>query len=147
MNKHKKPLVIYIGIGAVVILLNVVAWNSTAFCDAYIETVFPLWVNTYGRLTGLVPFSVGEIMLVLGVVLVGLAAMVWIVWLVARIINRRKRVACEPPVGCSRIICRICRGFYLFFAWTFLSVCFVMTLNCFILYHASTFSEVYFDCI
>lgn len=79
MNKHKKPLVIYIGIGAVVILLNVVAWNSTAFCDAYIETVFPLWVNTYGRLTGLVPFSVGEIMLVLGVVLVGLAAMVWIV--------------------------------------------------------------------
>lgn len=145
MNKHKKPLVIYIGIGAVVILLNVVAWNSTAFCDAYIETVFPLWVNTYGRLTGLVPFSVGEIMLVLGVVLVGLAAMVWIVWLVARIINRRKRVACEPPVGCSRIICRICRGFYLFFAWTFLSVCFVMTLNCFILYHASTFSEVYFE--
>ncbi len=145
MNKYKKPLVIYIGIGAVVILLNVVAWNSTAFCDAYIETVFPLWVNTYGRLTGLAPFSVGEIMLVLGVVLVALAAVVWIMWLVARFVNRRKRAACEPPVGCSTIICRMCRGFYLFFAWIFLSVCLVMTLNCFILYHASTFSEVYFE--
>lgn len=145
MNKHKKPLVIYIGIGAVVILLNVVAWNSTAFCDAYIETVFPLWVNTYGRLTGLVPISVGEIMLVLGVVLVALAAVVWIVWLVARIVNRRKRAACEPSVGGSTAICSLCRGFYLFFAWTLLIVCLVMTLNCFILYHASTFSAVYFE--
>lgn len=153
MNKIKKPLLIYIGIGAVVILLNIVAWNSTAFCDAYIETVFPLWVNTYGRLTGLVPFSVGEIMLVLGVVLVELAAVLWIVWLVAAIVGkraqeRRDRDECGAEDGrrsVTKIICRGIRRFYLFFAWTFLVVCLVMTLNCFILYHASTFSEVYFE--
>lgn len=36
------------------------------------------------------------------------------------------------------------RGFFRFFAWTLLSVCLIMTLNCLILYHASTFSEHYF---
>ncbi len=166
MNKLKKPLMIYIGIGAVVILLNVVAWNSTAFCDAYIEYVFPIWVNTYGRLTGLVPFSVGEIMLVLGLVLVELAAVLWTVWVVAAIAGRRAKAGRGQSVagcghagdeqkvgrrgkghakrGAATMICRGIRGFYLFFAWTFLIVCLVMTLNCFILYHASTFSEVYF---
>lgn len=134
MNKLKKPLVIYIGIGAVVILLNVVAWNSTAFCDAYIENVFPIWVNTYGRLTGLAPFSVGEVMLALGVVLVVLAAVLWVPWIVAKIARG----------GIAKVICKISRGFYLFFAWTLLIVSLIMTLNCFILYHASTFSEVYF---
>ena len=99
MNKHKKPLVIYIGIGAVVILLNVVAWNSTAFCDAYIKTVFPLWVNTYGRLTGLAPFSVGEVMLALGVVLVVLALVLWAPWIVASIVSHRKRAGADLHGG------------------------------------------------
>lgn len=113
------------GIGAVVILLNVIAWNSTAFCDYYIAVIFPVWVNTYGRLTGLAPFSVGEIMLALGVILTALAAVLWILAFVKRL---RRGI----------------RKFYLFYAWTFLIVCLVMTLNCFILYHASTFSETYF---
>lgn len=151
MNKLKKPLVIYIGIVAVVILLNVVAWNSTAFCDAYIEKVFPIWVNTYGRLTGLVPFSVGEVMLALGVVLVVLASVLWVPWIAAKIVRHRKMAGGEQqggksaaPTGIAMVICKMTGGFYLFFAWTLLSVSLVMTLNCFILYHASTSSEVYF---
>lgn len=39
---------------------------------------------------------------------------------------------------------RFLKGFYGFFAWILLAVCLIMTLNCFILYHASTFSEKYF---
>lgn len=109
-----------------VVLLNAVAWNSTAFCDAYITYVFPIWVNTYGRLTGLFSFSVGEILLGAGVVLVVLAAgllPVILVW-------RQKR--------------RFLKGFYTFFRWVLLMVSLVMTLNCTILYHASTFSAKYF---
>ena len=147
---HKKPLIIYCGIGAVVILLNVVAWNSTAFCDTYIEYVFPIWVNTYGRLTGLVPFSVGEIMLLLAVVLAVLAAVLWIPWLAVSVKNKRAAACAQETCGegtagleTTAVICRIVKGFYLFFAWTFLIVCLIMTLNCTILYHASTFSEVY----
>ncbi len=121
-----KKLLVYIGIGITVLLLNVIAWNSTAFCDAYIKYIFPIWVNTYGRLTGLVPFSVGEIMLGLAVVLAVLALVLWL-----------------PSV----IFKQIRRGiawFYKFVAWTVLIVSLVMTLNCFILYHATTFSVTYF---
>jgi hypothetical protein len=38
----------------------------------------------------------------------------------------------------------ICRKFYVFFAWVILAVCLIMTLNCFILYHATPLSEKYF---
>ena len=42
---------------AVSVVLNVIAWKSTAFCDWYTAHVFPIWENTYGRLTSLLPFS------------------------------------------------------------------------------------------
>lgn len=133
------------GVGAVTILLNVIAWNSTAFCDGYIRYVFPIWVNTYGRLTGLAPFSVGEILLCLAVVLVGLAAVLWLPWGIAALIAlHKKRTQKEAVCKRTAFIRLIIRRFYLFFAWTVNLVCLIMTLNCFILYHASTFSENYF---
>ncbi len=137
-KKHlNKWLILYISIGVIVSLLNLIAWNSTAFCDAYIAYVFPIWVNTYGRFTGLVPFSVGEILLGLGVLLVAVAGVLWIPWLVTAIVRKLRK---KPGRGAGRGF----RIFYLFFAWTLLIVCLIMTLNCFILYHASTFSENYF---
>lgn len=117
---------IYGFLAILIVLLNVIAWNSALFCDTYIKYVFPIWVNTYGRLTGLVPFSVGEIMLVLGVLLVAVAAVLWIFCLIK---SMRKWI----------------RLFYSFFAWTVLIVCMIMTLNCSVLYHATTFSEKYFQ--
>ena len=132
-----KWLILYMGIGVFVALLNVIAWNRTAFCDSYIAHIFPIWVNTYGRLTGLAPFSVGEILLGLGVLLVVLAGVLWIPWLVTAIVGKLRK---KPLSGAGRGL----RIFYLFFAWTLLIVCLIMTLNCFILYHAGTFSETYF---
>ena len=132
-NKWK---VVYLGILIIITILNVIAWNSTAFCDAYIAYIFPIWVNTYGRLTGLAPFSVGEIMLGLGVLLVVLAAVLWIPWVIAFLVRKLQG---------KKYTCRFFRYFYLFFVWTLLIVCLIMTLNCFILYHANTFSETYFE--
>lgn len=80
---------IYLFIMAVVAALNIIAWNSTAFCDAYIANIFPIWVNTYGRLTDLVPFSVGEIMLGLAVVLMALTAVLWIPALIWKKLRHR----------------------------------------------------------
>ncbi len=146
------------GIWVVTILLNVIAWNSAAFCDWYIKYVFPLWVNTYGRLTGLAPFSVGEILLVAGCVLVLVACVLWIPLVWRKFVFRQKKFAPyqkgavlqeekEKEAVCDRAasFCTGIRRFYLFFAWTFGIVCLVMTLNCFILYHASTFSQNYFQ--
>lgn len=137
--RKRKGLIIYTSIAFLVVLLNVIAWNSTGFCDAYIKYVFPVWVNTYGRLTALFPFSVGEILLGLGAVIAAAAVILALaaaaVWLAGRLGGKRKL---------WKGFMRFARRFYLFFAWTFLAVCLVMTLNCFILYHASTFSENYF---
>ncbi len=115
------------GIGAIgVILLNVTAWVNVEFCDWYIATIFPVWLNTYARLTSLVPFSIGEIMLVLAVLLTvfGIGFFVWNLC----VHGRYKKLL---------------RGYWISYAWVFLCVCYVMTCNCFIMYHASTFSDKY----
>lgn len=138
--KRRKGLICYIGILFITLLLNILAWSSNAFCDAYIANVFPIWVNTYGRITGLFSFSVGEGLIVAGVLLVTVAVLSGIVW------GSYKLVRVFQPVesaGSSRIDRWMWR-FYLFFAWTLLIVWLIMTLNCAILYHASTFSENYF---
>ena len=125
-RKHCTAKWIY-GIGvAVVILINVIAWQSVEFCDWYIAYVFPVWLNTYARLTSLVPFSVGEIMLALAVVftLFGIVIFIWNI------------VACRKY---KRILVKYGR----IYAWVGLVVCYVMTSNCFIMYHASSFSEKY----
>ncbi len=132
---RKKRWLIYISIMIFVVLLNVLAWNSRTFCDWYISKIFPLWVNTYGRLTGLLPFSVGEIMIVLGILLLAGAVLLGMLWIVTLLIR--------GPVW--KRIASFCKGYYAGFAWIFLGVCVIMTLNCFILYHASTFSEKYFS--
>ena len=65
-KSHKKSFRIYLSIVAVLLLLQVVAWSSRSLSDAYIDYIFPIWVNTYGRITGLFPFSVGEWLIVAG---------------------------------------------------------------------------------
>ena len=251
-KRVRKSGAVYLGIGALTIGLNAAAWNSAAFSDWYIANVFPIWVNTYGRITGLFPFSVGEFLLGAGVGLMAAALLLGAVWLgigavkmirfILRIPGRKrnnfireskaseresisegqaserksvskgeaseekasegdsvskgeasnkkaserdsvlddealesawspqkeaapgeetrdkasaphektlKAAAADggPAVNISRKRSRFAgftAGFYRFFAWTMLAVCLIMTLNCFILYHASTFSEHYF---
>ncbi|MCM1091273.1 MAG: DUF3810 domain-containing protein [Butyrivibrio sp.] len=125
--KTHKAVVSYMGIAGLAVLLNLLAWCSTAFCDAYIAKIFPIWVNTYGRLTGLVPWSVGEWLLIAGILLAAGAVVLGLpsVW-------RKLR-------GHSFFA----KKYLIFCAWVLVVVCLVMTLNCFMLYHASTFSEKY----
>lgn len=75
-KSHKKSFRVYLSIVAVLLLLQVVAWSSRSLSDAYIDYIFPIWVNTYGRITGLFPFSVGEWLIVAGILVV-LAAVVF----------------------------------------------------------------------
>ena len=138
----KRSRMLWIGIAVLTVGLNVLAWNSTAFCDAYIAYVFPVWVNTYGRVTGIFPFSVGEWMIGAGaaflVFTAVLSAVLGIMTIASCIRKKWKQGALLTGIR------RFAKGFYRFFAWTVLIVCLVMTLNCFILYHASAFSQKYF---
>lgn len=107
------------------IILNIAAWSSTSFCDFYVTHFFPVIVETYGRLSGCLSFSLGEWML--------FAAFVLIVVLLG---------------GC--VICAVARRFFKWYRW-YLNicgwiaavVCLVMTLNCLILYHCSPITERY----
>lgn len=142
-KKHKKGIITYLVLAAVVILINVLAWQSNAFCDAYTKFIFPIWVNTYGRLTGLVPFSVGEILLLLAVI----AIVLWVILLLGQgmlwLINAcgaKKITATKGGKAYGKVVSVYSVGAL----WIILVVCFIMTLNCFILYHASTFSRRYY---
>ena len=148
-RKTKKGRILFLVILVIIVLLNIAAWVSSSFCDWYIAHVFPAWVNTLGRITGIFPFSVGEWMILLGLVLVAAAAALGLIWAVIGVIKAIRAVSRhrsgaerrEKPAGKFQ---RFTLGFYRFFAWALLCVGVVMTLNCFILYHASTFSEHYF---
>ncbi len=155
-KKLKKSVILYLIITTMVVLLNAVAWCSTAFCDAYIKYIFPIWVNTYGRLTGLFSFSVGEILLVLAVVCVVIFVLLLLGYGVVKVV---RLVATVRPVSKSESeevvkrsktvrlvegLRKFCKGYVVWFAWLVLIVSMIMTLNCTILYHASTFSQHYY---
>lgn len=158
IKNWKTQTKIYFIIVGIVVLLNIIAWSSETFCDWYIRYVFPVWVNTYGRLTGLFPFSVGEWLIVAGVFLVIAAVILMIAsafrWIIRRCrachVDKQDKSSRAPHVTRSSVtrgrgrFDKFCCGFYTFFAWVLLAVFVLMTLNCTILYHATPFSEKYF---
>lgn len=116
---------------SIAIILNVLAWMSRSFCDAYIENVFPVWGRIYGIFTNLTNRSVGEIMLYLAAVLI-LFMLIAIIWLFALKVSGKGGRFASALKGYLRIILMI----------TAIEAV-VMTLNCFILYHCSTFNQKY----
>lgn len=114
------------------VALNVWSRISKGFGRFYVENIFPFWVETYGRITGLFPFSVGEWMLYLAVCLVAALILAGGVTLAGR-----KKL----PARWKK-----CYGAYaMFLYWVFGIVCMVMTLNCFLLYQAPTIPQRFPD--
>lgn len=140
----KKGIYIYAGIAIFTVLLNVFAWSSSKFCDAYILYIFPAWVNTYGRFTGIFSFSLGEWLIAAGLLLTEAAIFLAILLCIVRVKDILQKRLHNKDSGASKRFYKFCKKFYIFFAWVVLIVCLIMTLNCLILYHASTFSEKYF---
>ena len=124
---------------AVIVLFNVYAWESKGFSDFYITYVFPIWVGTYGRFTGMFPFSVGEWLIVAGACLLLLAVILIPVRVILSILGKR-----NPEAGKLYRWKRRIAGYHYGFAWLVVVVAMIMTLNCFMLYHGTTFQETYF---
>ncbi len=145
--------------------LNVLAWNSVEFCDWYIKNIFPIWGETYGRLMSRASISVGEIMIVLALILVAMAivlGLVAVIFASIRVCARhRRRVTGEQDLAGSDIRCRrrdageqdLAGSRYMRFYGAYIRglicivsvVCLVMTLNCYMLYHSSTFEQRYLE--
>ncbi len=131
--KHKKlkwKLLAPGGLILAALLLNITGRIWQGFSDFYVNHVFPIWVETYGRVTGLFSFSVGEWMLYLAVVLTLLLAAGGMIY---GIFKKKLRPS----------FLKACRRYALFYYWVFGIVCVIMTLNCFLLYQASPITERY----
>ncbi len=135
MHMKRRRWIVWLGIGASVAAVNAVAWESSKFCDWYVRCIYPLWVSTYGRFTGMFSFSVGEWMLVAGVVLTVLFLLAGAAMAVLRAGFRRRKIYGRAA--------GICKRYMAAYAWIFAGVAVVMTLNCFIPYHCSSLEEKY----
>lgn len=125
-NKRKLLwLVLFLTAAAV----NLIAWNSRAFCDFYTASIFPFLGTPYSRVTALLPFSLGEWMLAAAILLVLSLAVLGAL----RLLVRRGRTV------------RAFRALGHFGCWVFLLFFWIMTCNCFIQYHASAFEDKYLD--
>ena len=127
LGEHKQltALILLLLICAV---LNILAWTVSGFSDWYAEHIFPVWVNTYGRLTSLIPISVGEVLIIFGVIILLFTVLILLPILMIGCVNHRKTI----------------RRIYLFtYGWILAFIVSTETLNCFILYHCSSFGDIY----
>ncbi len=121
----KKNSIALIAVFGICILLNVLARLIPGFADVYLEYVFPIFNNTFGRLLSPIPFSVGEILILIALIGLPLSVILYIVLMIIKK-GRRKRV--------SHIYFKIV-------AWCIAYVMVTETLNCFIMYQCSTFAS------
>lgn len=107
---------------SLVILLNIAAWCAPAFCDWYTRYITPIVVNVFGRLMSIFPWSVGEHLLVLFL----LISVVCVVLLVLFVLLRKRNVFATFAVR-----------YFKCYAMIGLAVLLIMTLNCTIYYHCT----------
>ena len=123
-HKSKKLLIIKLSI----LILNILSWNSSTFSDWYIDKILPLWINTYSRFISLFPISVGEKLIILGILLLIVGIIIFLLGFFKS--GRLKSLR---------------RKYWNTLSWILIFVLLIQTLNCFILYHASTFESKYFN--
>lgn len=135
MDKRKKPKILQSVHNRCILFLlllitgiHIAAWNSKAFTNWYRLHVFPVWTNLIGRISGLFQGSVGEILIAAGIFLV-LAELVLL-----------------PLFAVKRGRFLRCRKWNLrLLSWIFVYIYGTETLNCYVMYHASTVEEQHFN--
>lgn len=123
----KKWVVVLISIFLVCIALNAAAWLSTDFSDWYRNNIFLGFQPIASGFSNLVPFSIGEILICI-VVFGGIGMIIsYIVLMICKKGKRRKISAVYSTI----------------LAWILAFITVTETLNCFIMYHCSSFASNY----
>lgn len=128
----KKRNLILAGIFIVSALLNIAAWSSRGFSDWFRRTVFCGIQYVQGHISSVFPFSVGEILLAAGALLLLFAILSGAVLLAGKIV---------PALAGRRF--PFLRKYLYGVLWVTAVVALVMSTNCFVLYHCSSFGENY----
>jgi len=129
LSKCHKSTWIMLAIVLGMLFLNLIAWCSTSFSDWYAEDIFPTISRIFSHVWGELPFSVGEIMIGLAIVMCIGGLITWIILLFVRKGKRRQISAVFGKVA----------------GWILTFILVTETCNCFILYHVTPFAEKYFQ--
>lgn len=112
------------------IVIYVLSWRFPKAVDWYRLHVFPLGTNTLARLMSIFPCSVGEILILLGIVAIFCGIAIGILYL----FFRKKQI----------VVRKVARWYLEFLCWVLLWVGVTETFFCFVLYHATTVEKAYF---
>lgn len=135
MKKWKKPKLLpkvqdkcFLLLLLAVTAIHITAWNSKPFANWYRLHVFPLFTGFLGRVSGMFRGSVGEILIIIGICFVLLEVV-----LLPVLALKRKKLSRYLSWN-LRLVC-----------WALAYIYVTETLNCYVLYHASTVEEQYYD--
>ncbi len=95
--------IVLIALYLFIFLFMLASWNSTAFSDFYTRWIFPLWGNTYGRLTSLTSVSVGERLILVGVfvlIVTALITLACLIWCICKLVRKLRKH--RKPMEASR---------------------------------------------
>ena len=125
MKKYILPLIVCGVMG----VLNCIARLSTSFADFYAENIFRFISVPFAFFSGIFPFSLGEFLIVAGLVLVAVGVPLTVILLIFGKNYRKKTISV----------------FAVSILWIFTFVLSAETLNCFIMYQCTPFSEKYLN--
>lgn len=129
--KHFTPLLqvkIIVPSILICIILNLLARFSTPFADFFTDNIFINISVPFGFLTSLIPFSLGELLIFIGILLLIIGIPLFIIAMI-KCKDKREKIACNTA---------------LFLGWVLVYVLFTETVNCFIHYQCTVFSDRYF---
>lgn len=124
MRLKKKCRLLILVITAVIYGLS---WRFQSAVDWYRLHLFSVGTNTLARIMSLFPCSVGEILIFIGIFLLAGLVMLGIFGIVIR--GKLRNAA---------------KKYLSFLCWVIVWIAVTETLNCFVLYHATTVEEAYF---
>lgn len=110
------------------VFVNIAARLSRGFSDFYVSEIFPVISNIFSFISGIFPFSVGEIMIIAALLLVIIGIPLTIILLIFGKKFRRKTAGTASAVT----------------LWILAFIVTTETMNCFIMYQCTPFSEKYF---
>ncbi|MCR5527051.1 MAG: DUF3810 domain-containing protein, partial [Lachnospiraceae bacterium] len=113
-----------------IVLLNVLAWNSSKYADWHKEHVYTYIQSVMSEFSNLFPFSLGELLIGAAVLMTVLTAAALIALVLTKVYGVEHRF-----IG----------KFLRFSGALFMGTALLMTENCFILYHSSGISDKYLN--
>ena len=123
-KKLSKNIIAMLIILALMAAANITAVLSTPAADFYMRYIFAPLSDIISEITGILPFSLGEILIALGIILLIAAPFIVIIGAV-----KKKK--------------KLLSIFGIFFGWVLIYIILTETLNCFVLYRTTELSPKY----